>query len=412
MTTVYLPEARASLAVLSDDQALALTTLGVQLAGEAEWWGSSPEDEANRSVIRPTKQPDGRWLIEVGNVVGVVGLPNLTIIIEPKVGIDHFAHLLSRARSAERVSVARSSLGSADDLQRLVVKWFVLELDSLLRMGLVRDYVDTSDALAFVRGHVNLGPTSRSWLSGRLSVDCSYEDFTEDTPLNRTLAAAAQHAARSPWVDESLRQDLLRILRQLPHPGFGAIPHWRAGEFPPRERHYSRAIRYAQDVLAGSGRRLADGDDVAGTFLMNSARVAEEGIRAVLAAGLAPTRVLKTGGRKLLPDLVAVQPDLEIGPPPFTGDVKYKIGGRSWNRQDLAQSVLFAAAYRSQQAVIADFTDLPSAARTLFVGDIRVTRVRWEVGPGTTPASSELLLLAQIHEQLGAELVEWGDSAI
>jgi hypothetical protein len=158
------------------------------------------------------------------------------------------------------------------------------------------------------------------------------------------------------------------------------------------------------DILAGSGRRLAEGEHLAGTFLLNSALVAEEGMRAVLADGLAPVGVVKTGGRMLLPALVSVNPDLEIGPPPFTGDVKYKVGNRSWNRQDLAQSVLFAAAYRSRRAIIADFTEHPSPPRTLHVGDIQVSRVRWHVGPGSEPSTSEASILAQIRQQLGADL--------
>jgi hypothetical protein len=86
---------------------------------------------------------------------------------------------------------------------------------------------------------------------------------------------------------------------------------------------------------------------------------------------------------------VSVNPDLEIGPPPFTGDVKYKIGDRSWNRQDLAQAVLFAAAYKSPHAVIADFAQMEVLHPSLKVGDIHVSRLRWAIGDGTDPEESE-----------------------
>lgn len=411
MRTIHLPEAKTSTVKLTDDQANALIRVGNQLSGQTLWWGSSADDDQERSVFRLTKTFDGRWQVKVANVVGVVGLPGLTLVIEPKIGIEHFVYLLARAKERPRVSRSNAALESANDLQRLVVEWFLLELQLLIRAGLVRDYVEAEDALAFVRGHVDLTATSRRWLGGKLGVDCRFEDFTEDTPLNRTLAAAAEYAIMSPWVDEQLRRAIRQALTELPAPRPEPVRQWTNGDFGPRDRHYLPAIQYAMDILNGTGRRLATGDVTSGTFLINSAQVAEEGIRTVIAEALAPVPVVKTGGRHLLPERVAVRPDLEIGPPPFTGDVKYKLGDRSWNRQDLAQSVLFAAAYRSQHAVIADFVDDDLDARMLEVGDIRVSRVRWRIGTNQDPIDSESSLIRQLTSQLGGALSEWQLSA-
>ncbi|MEV5068701.1 hypothetical protein MRBLMI12_000251 [Microbacterium sp. LMI12-1-1.1] len=390
MKTLRLAEARTATHMLTDDQAGRLALLGKKLAGERRWWGSNgAHSDDSRSVFRLTKLFGGSWRVEVGNVVGVVGLPDLTIIVEPKVGMQHFMHLLARSNGMPRVDSSMTSLEAASGLQRLVIEWFVGELDTLFRRGLVKDYVHSTERLPHVRGHVNLVTTSRQWLQGRVLVDCEFDDFTEATPFNQYLAAAVSQSFRSPAVDDRLRMRLAYFARELPPVSREAWDDVDLDRLPARYRHYRPALKYAIDILTGVGRSLESGDHASGTFLFNSAAVAEDAIREVLAEALAPMRVVKTGGRHLLPAFVSVNPDLEIGPPPFTGDVKYKIGDRSWNRQDLAQAVLFAAAYKSPHAVIADFAQMEVLHPSLKVGDIHVSRLRWAIGDGTDPEDSE-----------------------
>lgn len=340
-------------------------------------------------MFRLTKLFGGNWRIEVGNVVGVVGLPDLTIIIEPKIGTSHFAYLLARSNGMTRTDSSLTSLQIAPALQGLVIEWFVRELDDLFRRGLLRDYVRSADRLPYVRGRVNLASTSRHWLQGRVVTDSEFEDFTEDTPVHRFLAAAVLQATRSRWASDWARARLSYASRELPAHSIEPPPDDYLEGLSPQYRHYERALNYAKDILSGVGRSLNSGDQDSGTFLLNSAAAVEEGIRAVLSDGLYPMRVVKTGGRKLVPALVSVNPDLEIGPPPFTGDVKYKIGDRHWNRQDLAQAVLFAVAYNSPHAIIADFVERDHSVHSLHVGDVQVSRLRWIIGEGTTPEDSE-----------------------
>jgi len=405
MNTLRIAEARTATHALTDDQAERLALLGKQLAGERRWWGSksAPSDES-RSVFRLTKLFGGSWRIEVGNVVGVVGLPDLTVIVEPKVGMNHFMHLLARSNGMPRVDSSMTSLEGGAGLHRLVIEWFVKELDALFRRGLVKDYVHSSERLPYVRGHVNLVTTSRQWLQGRVLVECEFDDFTENTHFNEYLAAAVSRSIRSRLVDDHLRMRLAYFARELP-PVPRHVLEVDLDRLPVRYRHYQRALKYAIDILTGVGRTFESGEHDSGTFLFNSAAVAEDGIREVLAEALSPLRVVKTGGRHLLPAFVSVNPDLEIGPPPFTGDVKYKLGDRSWNRQDLAQAVLFAAAYKSPHAVIADFAQTALLHTSLKVGDIQVSRLRWAVGDGTDPEESECRFASSARARMEAATV-------
>ena len=65
-------------------------------------------------------------------------------------------------------------------------------LNSLIRRGIVLDYVGHEDPLPFVRGRVKTSTTALNYYQGRLEIDCEYEDFGEDTPLNRILQAAGK----------------------------------------------------------------------------------------------------------------------------------------------------------------------------------------------------------------------------
>jgi hypothetical protein len=93
-------------------------------------------------------------------------------------------------------------------------------------------------------------------------------------------------------------------------------------------------------------------------------------------SGLKPIKVTNEG-RVLLPTSLRVNPDLTIARPPFTADVKYKKVKDGWVRQDLAQAVFFAAAYKSPIAAVLSFGLSDVSLPEVPVGAIKVSSVLW-----------------------------------
>jgi hypothetical protein len=217
--------------------------------------------------------------------------------------------------------------------------------------------------------------------------------------LKAAAAAIAHNTALAPEVRS-------RASKCLRHMGaIGAHSRKDTQHQISREFHsYTHAFPLALDILKGLGRDLNPGQAKARSFLLKTPPLIEDGIRNILERGLRPLHVRKRG--MALVAEVTVNPDLLLGPPPFTGDVKYKLAKSPWNRPDLAQAVFFAAAFRSPRALIIGFDQGQYRnSPKLDVGDIQVQGTFWDCSPNSTPEASEQALLASVSEFIADKLV-------
>ena len=397
--TERLVESRPRTLRLDQDQYAELSRLARELVGSSTWWGAESADDepSSRRVIEIERRGDDTYAVSVKNAVGALGLPGMTLLVEPKVPFPHFSHIARQALSASpRMDRAPLHLAEGGGFVELVASWLVDEAEKLLRDGLARGYREEEDRLSVVRGRANIVPTVSRWLTGHSDVVCTFDEFDADTALNRSILAACRLVSGSPLVGSELKARAVRAAR-----GFLGVSPLQPDDLrakPDRgELRYVQPFALARQVLSSAGRSLKEGNLSSRSFLFHTPALIEEGLRTILSARLSPIRVQKRG-RVLLPSSVSVNPDLELDRPPFTGDVKYKLAGVGWNRGDLAQAVFFAAAYRSPRALIIAFGDEASKPQDeLAVGDISVTSALWDVRQGTTPEESEDRLAATVR---------------
>ena len=403
---IELIESTSALVPLDSSQLDELTRLSQDLAGSNAWWGSNPTSHEPRDsrVIRIEPRGKGRYAVTVHNAIGALGLPELTLIVRPKIPIDHFAYISRRALiRTERLDTVPLGLAGGNDFIDLVAGWYIDNLETLLRQGLAMDYREETSLLTTVRGQVHMTASSLRWLTGRAEVVCTYDEFDSNTPLNRVLKTACLAVAGSPLIRDALRMRASRALRQLSE--VRPLEHGDLQTAPERAAsRYQGSLILARQVIASQGRTLAPGVEPSRSFLYRTPELIEDGIREILRAELAPTLIRKRG-RVLIPSAVSVNPDLELDRPPFTGDVKYKLAGNGWNRSDLAQAVFFAAAYRSPLALLIAFQNHDTKKQSpLKVGDITVTSALWDVSSGVEAASSAANLLRQVRRFLNPNL--------
>jgi 5-methylcytosine-specific restriction enzyme subunit McrC len=140
----------------------------------------------------------GEAALSASQYVGAVQLGSLTVEVLPKVeGIDgttmrrNLVAMLSTAYDlevsiGEAASVALQRFG----LLEFLVQFFVNRLFAELHRGLVRRYETREENLTVLRGRVLIGEQVRRNSIAPERFYCSYEEFTEDNPLNRILKAA------------------------------------------------------------------------------------------------------------------------------------------------------------------------------------------------------------------------------
>ncbi|MET0886819.1 MAG: hypothetical protein ABWX92_10250 [Mycetocola sp.] len=391
----FLEESVTADLVLTEVQLAELARLSTKMVGTLPWWGEAEDGDliAPRRIIQITPRGSMRYSVTVRNAIGAIGLPGMTMIIRPKIPDDHFAYLAASALGVvPRRDEAPVDLASGGTFVDLVMMWFVDALTGVVKRGLTRGYQGLRANRPSVRGSLHIRPTVAMWLKGRASIDCSFDVFDINTAENRILVAACRVVAGSALVGEHVRRRARRLLELVP--GVGPIQPGDLSVPPTRSPHYAAAMSLARQVLGASGRSLSDSGLESRTFLIYTPDLVEQGIRRILSDGLAPTRIEKKR-KVLVPSTVSVNPDILADPPPFTADVKYKIGGLYWNRPDLAQAVFFASAFGAVKAATISFRSESSAVLApVQVGRVLVTPLLWDTRIGTSPARAAAELVS------------------
>ena len=397
-----LVESQDADCALSDEEASALQQLGRDLAGKGQWWGNIEPPEREASVISCVRKTPGTWRLRVADAVGVLSLPTLQLTIEPKIPTNHLLHLLEASGEFPRLASQRATAMRDMYLWELILHWYVDEVESLLRRGLLRDYEETADLLSVLRGSIDPVDTAHAYYRGQAAFACRFDRFDFDSPPNRLLAAATRVVVATPTRDTLLRRRAKRSLMRFEDVGafrsedFRWRPERRAG-------YYATATTLARHILFGIGRTLAFGKEPITTFLIRTPEMVEAGVRTLLARTLTNRRIEK---RKiqLSPSTMTLNPDLVFDSGNAVGDVKYKLPGSEWGRSDLYQLVAFAVGFRVRRGILVHFSrhedlELP----TVQVGDIDLHAVSWLANEDTTPKEALERLASSVDALLGQE---------
>lgn len=400
MKTVRLTESSYDIVELTPDDAERLRRIGQALASQLGWWGDDDDVDGSsadtRTVVRCYPVSGSTYRVRVSDAIGVIGLQNVQLVVEPKIPLPHVLHLFSACDVLPRHSFDRSQLGSGTTFFSVIATWFVASCETLLRHGLASDYDRATGELACARGRIHTVATARALMNGRPRVRCDYDVRTEDTSLNRVLKAAALRLLGSPSLPSDLRARIRRMLFR-----FSDIGMLRPTDLSARPdaltRVYADAHPLAQLILAGTSLSMRHNSMSAWTFLFRTPDAIEEGVRSILSDRLG-VRIVRSrkslGGDRNR----TINPDLVFGNLPVVGDVKYKVTmDGSIGRSDLYQAATFATGYGVGQAVVVGFGSQAVGER-VRVGGADIRGFNWDVGQLDPEVSADLL---------ANELAEW-----
>lgn len=383
---------------MSHAEATELTSVGRRLASQAAWWPARSSDEdGQRSVLECVPHGPGQWSVRVPNAVGIIRAGELQLVIHPKIPLRHLLHLFERSGAFPRLDETEAELASAESLWPLIAAWYLSALERLLRAGLASGYQPDRAPLAAARGRIVAAPTAQGFLRGRTMLECEFEEFNVDTPLNRVLKGAASAVSASPVLTWDVRRRASRALQHLE--GIGPLRRSDVGQAH-AERHthrYVLPLQLARHVLTATGRAIDSGPQHGYAFLIRTPEMVEQGLRAVIATAMADHATVTKRTLFLSGSHHSLTPDLAFGDA-AVGDVKYKLWTGDWDRGDLYQLVTFATGFGVTRGVRVGFSPTPHGPSPVRVGPVGLAAVDWWCDASLDPLEAERDLKARLQD--------------
>ncbi len=310
-----------------------------------------------RLQILPGEGRD-RWIVRATQYVGGLATPDIQVLVRPKVPVSNLLLLLESDGKSFEHSSGLFDYATDQELLPAFATLFARRLDNALSSGASRSYVVNEAPLVTPRGRIDLAKQARTgWQP--LPVECRFDEYEIDTPLNRLLAAAAQRMQRVFGVAAATRRSLGRSLQRL-----DGVRQLRTTDvleshhFTRLDRHFLPAERLARLILSSDGLTDEIGVFSANAFFIDmnalferfvSHRVARL-LQGTFDVGMQHSVSLDQAGHvRMRPDLVLRRERTIVA----VADIKYKITSDGVGKSgDYYQLLAYTTALRLQHGLL------------------------------------------------------------
>ena len=298
--------------------------------------------------------PQPMYRLTAGSTVGAVDIGDLSVLIQPKIGIPKLLSMACYATGAFKPQEIRTF---AFEEERALPDTLALALVSAARRafsrGLLHGYRRREEALQTVRGRIRLAEQLRRRYGVPLPIEVRYDEFTDDILANRLVKAAAIRLGSMRLRSPSAIRGLRWIAGVLENVSLSEYPRAAVPEvtFDRLNLHYRDAVELSRLILRHGAFEARRGTVRASGFLMDMNVVFQEFVIQALRDSFGVSdRVLRSEqsvpfdeGRK-----VFLRPDISWWTGrtcTFVGDAKYKsLTGRRVPVGDLYQLLAYATA--------------------------------------------------------------------
>jgi 5-methylcytosine-specific restriction enzyme subunit McrC len=332
---------------------------------------------------------EGAYELRAGSTVGTFVLPSLRLLIRPKVGLENLFFLLGFGPKVTRWGDARFPYEQDPDLFKAVAWAFDAEVRRALAQGLVRGYQPRSETLATLRGRIDVAGQLRARQGRPFPLECRFEEYTEDTELNRVIKAAHRRLLQVPQLDA-------QIARKLRH-GFRAFENVASVEYPPGSIpepvftrlniHWRAAERLARLILGQRSLRDQEGAVVGTTFTVDMNALFERFVESIVdeEARRADLRLVpRARRRRQLTKKIPIRPDLILhggGRDLAVADVKYKeLKPAEWPHADLYQLLAYCVSLNLPSGLLIYASDRAHEEHTVEQAGVSMEILGVEMG--------------------------------
>lgn len=342
------------------------------------------------------------WRVKASSYVGTIVTPDVRILIKPKIETANLFYLLEAGGQPLDLRAAVFEYETTDDLIPSFATFFARHLETALTRGIPRAYRETQERLAGIHGRVDLPAQLR--LAGLpLPVECQFDEYTADIPLNRLLRGAAVRLLRLPGVTVPTRQALQRLAAQL-----GEADLLKPSDLQTRTtftrltEHCQPAEHLARMVLSGSSLLDAAGATGAAVFLIDMNKAFEDFVASRLTRYLAGQLIVRTQWSEHLDtdEQIMIRPDIIFERRPgmvdYIADSKYKITDDGYGSQaDYYQILAYTSALHVPEGMlIYCHHDGSAPPRNIRVRNLGTQLSTWALRLDRTPSHIEQELRA------------------
>ena len=305
-------------------------------------------------TIVPAAGEDAEYHLTPGSTVGAVEIDDLSVLIQPKIGIPQLLSLACYAMDAFKFQEKR--LFDFDE-ERALPDTLALALAAAARRafsrGLLHGYRTEEEALHTVRGRIRFADQIRQRYGIPLPVEVRYDEFTDDITENQLVRAAAARRGQMRLRSQKARRDLGWIAAVLDDVSLVEFPPNSVREvlFDRLNEHYRGVVGLSRLILRHSAFESERGTVRATGFLMDMNTLFQEFVTVALREALGLSErvfresnigTLDEGGKvHLRPDLTWWHGRVCL----FVGDAKYKgIENESVPNADLYQLLAYVTA--------------------------------------------------------------------
>ncbi len=304
-------------------------------------------------TIQPVVGSEGGYHLRPGSTVGAVEIADLSVLIEPKIGIPQLLSLACYAMSKFEPQRQQFDYPREYAMPDVLALALASAARRAFSRGLLHGYVVEEEALQTVRGRIRFDDQIRRRFGIPVPVEVRYDEFTEDILANRLVKAAVYRLGRMRLQSLAARKELGRIAGMLDNVSLVEFPHNAVPDvrFDRLNEHYREMVALSRLVLRHSAYESGRGEVRASGFLMDMNVVFQEFVTQALREALRVSdRVFLEKAIDSLDakNRIGLRPDLTWWDGRsclFVGDAKYKkLTDKTLPNADLYQLLAYVTA--------------------------------------------------------------------
>ena len=223
-----------------------------------------------------------------GSTVGAIEIGDLSVRIEPKIGITQLLSLACYAIGKVKFQASDFNFPDAYALPDVLALALARAARSAFSRGLLHGYLTQEETLHTVRGRIRFDDQIRRRFSIPLPIEVRYDDFTDDIMANRLVKAAARRLGRMPLRSPDARRNLGWVTGMLDNVSLVDFPRNDVPKvtFDRLNEHYRNVVELSRLVLQQNAFESRRGDVRASGFLMDMNKVFQEFLTVALREAL------------------------------------------------------------------------------------------------------------------------------
>ena len=335
--------------------------------------------------VAPTGNADGEYLLTPGSTVGALEVGELSVLIEPKIGIPQLLSLACYAISRFKPQDEMFEFPREYALPDVLALALAASARQAFSRGLLHGYRVEEEALYTVRGRIMIAEQLRTRFGIPLPIEVRYDEFTNDILANQIVKAAVYRLGRMRLRSLEARRQLGRIAGMLENVSLEDYSPRNVPDVPfdRLNEHYRGVVSLSRLILQHGAFESSRGEVRASGFLMDMNVVFQEFVTVALREALGVSA--NAFGERTIPSL-----DLgRQGEPPAGPGVAGRRPGRLCGRREVQENRRSRCPKRRPVSTVGLYDGFRFAGRPADIrrgrgraGDLRGPKLRQEAGGG------------------------------